>query len=357
MPSAALTRLARKCDLVLVTPEDLTWARRKAGKGFSYRNDKGRPIKDAAIVQRLASLAVPPAYGDVRYAPDPRAHLQAVGRDAAGRLQYRYHPDWEKVREWRKAKRLAKLAAALPKIRRTLSRHLATEEVSKDFALAAVVELVALTAIRAGSETYAKEHGTRGATTLLKSHVRIEDEAKAVLAFTAKGGVRVEKEVCMPRFVAVLQRLKALPGRRLFQYRGADGALHPVRAGEVNAFLKEMSGAPISLKDFRTLVASAGVLETLAQTIPAGSARARRAQVLEAVRTAAEELANTPTVCRKSYVHATVVTAFEEGTLERFARLLKGCRSPQKRAEVLAQIVARTRLEAADAAGVATQAA
>ncbi|MGU3496793.1 DNA topoisomerase IB [Xanthobacteraceae bacterium A53D] len=347
---SSLARLAARCNLALATPDDLTWARRKAGTGFSYRDEKNKPIKDKDTLQRLASLAVPPAYAEVRYAPDPRAHLQAVGRDAAGRLQYRYHADWEHVRELRKARRLAKLAEALPKLRRAIGRHLAAEAETKDFALAAVVELVALTAMRAGGENYAKEHGTRGATTLMKSNLTLEGDSRAILRFKAKGGQAVTKEICLPRFVAVLARFKALPGRRLFQYRGSDGALHPVRASEVNAFLKEASGAPISLKDFRTLVASAGVLETLAQTIPAGSARARRAQVLAAVREAAEELANTPTVCRKSYVHATVVTAFEDGALERFSRLLKGCRSPQKRAEVLARIVARAKLDVAETA-------
>lgn len=342
--SSALSRLARQCRLTLVTPDHLTFSRRKAGTGFSYRDADGKPIRDADILARLAALAVPPAYQDVRYAADPRAHLQAVGRDAAGRLQYRYHPDWEQVRELTKARRLAKLAQALPAIRSQVSRALARSEMDKDFVLAAVVELVALTAMRAGGEAYAKANGTRGATTLLKSNVQLEGDAQAILRFKAKGGQAVTKAICVPRFVAVLARLKQTPGRRLFQYADAAGVLRPVRASEVNAFLKRMSGAPISLKDFRTLVASAGVLETLAQTIPAGSARQRRSQVLAAVRDAAETLANTPTVCAKSYVHASVVTAFEAGALSRFAATLRGCRSPVKRAEVLARIVASARL-------------
>ncbi|WP_394014363.1 DNA topoisomerase IB [Roseixanthobacter pseudopolyaromaticivorans] len=346
-----MTRLAHKAGLVLAGPEDLTWSRRKAGTGFSYRDETGAPIRDAEILSRLAAQAVPPAYQDVRYAPDPRAHLQAIGRDAAGRLQYRYHPDWEKVREVLKARRLAKLADALPTLRRALGRGLADagadRDPTKEFALAAVIELVALTAIRAGGEAYARARGTRGATTLLKSNVT-RDGDRVVIRFKAKGGQKVEKDVCVPRFAAAIARLHRLPGRRLFQYRDAEGTVRPVRADEVNRALKEMSGAPISLKDFRTLVASASVLETLARAVPAGSARARRSQVLEAVRDAAEALANTPTVCRKSYVHGTIVTAFEDGVLERFSATLKGCRSPARRAEVLAQIVATSRLEAAE---------
>ncbi len=341
MPGPAA--LARKAGLRAVSPEALILTRRKAGKGFSYRDGKGEPIRDSVLLERLAALAVPPAYEDVRYAEDPRAHLQAVGRDAAGRLQYRYHPDWEKVREWVKAKRLARFAQALPKVRRRVARDLAAPEPTRAFTLAAVVELVALTSIRAGGETYARERGTRGATTLTKGNIKIEGE-KVSLRFKAKGGQMQERDVCMKRFADVMARLKALPGRRLFQYRGDDGALRAVRAADVNAYLKEISGAPISLKDFRTLVASAGVLETLAATVPAESARQRRAQVLAAVRQAAEELANTPTVCRKSYVHSAVVTAFEDGALERFSKVLRGCRSEFKRAQVLADIVAQTRL-------------
>lgn len=340
--------LAAKAGLVLVRPEDLTLTRRRAGKGFSYRDAEGQPIRDPETLARLASLAVPPAYAEVRFSPDPRGHLQAIGRDAAGRIQYRYHPDWEKVREWRKAKRLATFARALPKVRRAVGRDLSGGTPTRRFALAAVVELVALTCIRAGGEAYAR-NGTRGAATLLKSNVKVED-GRVVLKFRAKGGQPQVREICVPRVVSVVQTLMTVPGRRLFQWRDPDGAVRLVRAGDVNAYLKEVSGAGISLKDFRTLVASASVLETLAATVPATSARARRRQVLEAVREAAEELANTPAVCRRSYVHGAIVTAFEDGALKRFSHMLKGCRSATRRAEVLADLMARARVDLAPAA-------
>ncbi|MCK0196716.1 DNA topoisomerase IB [Ancylobacter sp. 6x-1] len=332
--------LARSHGLVLVGPQDLVLSRRRAGTGFSFRDADGRPIRDSDTVRRLRALAVPPAYEKVRFAADPQAHLQAVGEDAAGRLQYRYHPAWTQVREALKARRLNALAQALPTIRRAIGRHLGAGGEGRDFTYAAVLELVALTAIRAGSESYAREHGTRGATTLLKSHVKIV-EGRVTLRFTAKGGKKVVKEICNPRFVIVMRALLALPGRRLFQYRGEDGALHPVRAGEVNAFLKRIAGCPLSLKDFRTLVASVSALELLAAAAPAGSVRARRSQVVKAVASVAETLANTPSVCRTSYVHAAVVTAFEEGALRGFADELKGTRSPAARAEILARIVGR----------------
>lgn len=322
--------------LVLIEAEALTLRRVKCGTGFSYRRPDGRVLSDAREVARLRSLAVPPAYTDVRYAADRAAHLQAVGTDAAGRLQYRYHPSWTDVREALKARRLAGLARSLPGISRGVTRSLACDDCTSEFATAAVVHLVSLTAIRAGGEAYAKERGTRGATTLLKSNVRI-DGTTIALKFKAKGGKAVSKEVSDAKLAAALTRLLALPGRRLFQYRGQDGALHSVRAGDVNAYLRNVAGRKLSLKDFRTLVASAGALEVLASQPPGTSQRARKAQLREALAEVAEELTNTPTVCRKSYVHAAVVTAFEEGKL---ARLRKLPRSPLKKAELLARLVA-----------------
>lgn len=295
-------------------------------------------MRDAATIKRFNAMAVPPAYVEVRYASDPASHLQAVGRDAAGRLQYRYHPDWEKVRETRKARRLARLIEVLPKIRRSVAQHLGNDSPTREFALAAVIELVARTAIRPGNESYAKLNGTRGATTLLKSNVAIEDDC-IVLAFRAKGNKAVRKECDAARLVRAVDVLRKLPGRRLFQYRDDNGAVRTVNTAQVNAFLREIAGIRISLKDFRTLMASAAVLESLARVVPAESVRGRRKQVLEAVRAAADELSNTPTICRKSYVHDTIVTAFEGGILERFALTLKGCRSPAKREQILAKVV------------------
>jgi DNA topoisomerase-1 len=329
--------VAREKGLTIVGPEALTVRRQRCGTGFCFRLDSGALLRDQREITRLKALAVPPAYSDVRYAADPDAHLQAVGTDAAGRLQYRYHPKWTEVREALKARRLAGLARALPDIQRAVARALQAEPVDQAFVAAAVVHLVSLTAIRAGSEEYAREHGTRGATTLLKSNVMLSDGI-VTLRFKAKGGKAVSKEVRDARLHGAVKALMALPGRRLFQYRDAEGGLHTVRAGDVNAYLCEVAGRRLSLKDFRTLVASAAVLEALANTEPAASERARRSQLRSVVTAVAEDLANTPTVCRKSYVHDAVVTAFEKGAL---ARLRKPMRSPIKKAEVLARVVAR----------------
>ncbi len=337
--SGSVESLAKDLGLTLGEQHELTIRRIRRGKGYSFIRADGKAIRHPGTIKRLNAMAVPPAYEHVRYAADPTSHLQAVGRDAAGRLQYRYHTDWEKVRETRKAHRLARLVAALPKIRRAVSLHLSGEEPTREFALAAAIELIARTAIRPGNESYAKLNGTRGATTLLKSNVLVEDDC-VVLSFKAKGGKAVRKECDASKLVRALSILRTVPGKRMFQFRDAGGNVRAVSTAQVNAFLREIAGIRISLKDFRTLMASAVVLESLSRISPAASERGRRKQVLEAVRAAADELSNTPAICRKSYVHDTIVTAFEDGILERFAATMKGYRSQSKREQLLAQVVA-----------------
>ena len=334
----SVEELASRIGLKLGDQTELTIRRIKRGKSYTFIRANGTPIRHAGTIRRLHAMAVPPAYREVRYAPDPNLHLQAVGVDAAGRLQYRYHVDWEKVREHRKAHRLAKLVGALPRIRRAVSKHLAGDEPTREFTLSAVIELIARTAIRPGNESYARLNGTRGATTLLKSNVVLEDDC-LVLAFKAKGGKAVRKECDAAKLVRAVGILRGVPGRRMFQYRDAQGVVRAVSTTQVNSFLREIAGIKISLKDFRTLMASAVALETLSRITPAASARGRKKQILEAIRAAADELTNTPAICRRSYVHDTIVTAFEDGILERFAATMKGQRSQTRREQLLAQVV------------------
>ena len=334
----SVEELAQELGLRLGDQNALTIRRIKRGKNYSFVRANGSHVRDARTIRRLHAMAVPPAYRHVRYSHDPSSHLQAVGRDAAGRLQYRYHADWEKVREHRKAHRLAKLVAALPKIRRNVSMHLSGDEPTREFALSAVIELIARTAIRPGNKSYARLNGTRGATTLLKSNVTLEDDC-VVLTFKAKGGKAVRKECDAAKLVRAIGILRTVPGKRMFQYRDGSGTVRAVSTTTVNAFLREIAGIKISLKDFRTLMASAVVLESLSRITPASSAHGRKRQVLEAVRAAADELSNTPAICRKSYVHDTIVTAFEDGILERFAATMKGTRSQTRREQLLAQVV------------------
>jgi len=334
----SVEELAADHGLSLGDQNQLTIRRIKRGKGYSFVRANGTQIRHAGTIRRLHRMAMPPAYREVRYSPDPNSHLQAVGVDAAGRLQYRYHVDWEKVREHRKAHRLARLVAALPKIRRNVAKHLAGDEPTREFALSAAIELIARTAIRPGNESYARLNGTRGATTLLKSNVTLEDDC-VVLTFKAKGGKAVRKECKAEKLVRAIRILQAVPGKRMFQYRDGNGVVRGVSTTTVNGFLREIAGIKISLKDFRTLMASAVVVESLSRVTPAASQRGRRRQVLDAIRAAADKLSNTPAICRKSYVHDTIVTAFEDGILERFAATLKTQRIQFKREQLLAQVV------------------
>jgi DNA topoisomerase IB len=227
--SPSAIALARRLGLRHVTTDALSIRRRRCGRGWIYIGVNDRVIRDRATVRRLARLAVPPAYQDVLYARDASAHLQAIGRDAAGRLQYRYHPRWDDVRELRKARRLARLADVLPRIHKSIGRCLAAAEESREFTCAAAIELVARSAIRPGSESYVRLHGTRGAVTLLKSNVDIYGDT-LTLRFQSKGGKIVSKEFDAPRLAGAIARLRQLPGRRLFQCRSESGDVRSVTA-------------------------------------------------------------------------------------------------------------------------------
>jgi len=344
MPSNAPThahdaRFMRELGLRYASAADLTIRRRRSGAGFVYTNGRGKRLRDERTLYRLKRLAVPPAYEDVVYALDPNAHLQARGRDSAGRAQYRYHPDWEKVRELRKARRLAKLAVLLPRIRAWMTRQLRGNEATRDFALASVVALVATTALRPGSETYLQQHGTRGAATLLKTNTAIKG-SRIELRFRGKGGKDVHKEVESRPLARAFKILCKLPGKRLFQYRDEDGTVHALRRRDINAALQAITGHAITLKDFRTLTGSALALEELSAIEPKGSARGRRRQILATMRNVAAELVNTPAVCRRSYVHAAVVEAFESGMLYSLAQRHAGRRRATLREHLLGEVLA-----------------
>lgn len=302
-----------------ITVDELTIRRVRSGTGFSYVQPNGRPLRDPRTLFRLKRLAVPPAYDKVVFAVNTRAHIQAMGIDSAGRRQYRYHADWEKVRETKKAKRLTKLVQCLPKIRRSLTTHLNSAEPTREAALAAVIDLIACTALRPGSESYAREHGTRGASTLLKSNVTIVGD-KIRLKFRGKGGLQIDKELRSRRLVRIFRGLMSLPGTRLFQYRDEGGSVRKVRRRDVNAFLQSLTPEKITLKDFRTMIACSCALGHLADVTPKPSQAGRRKQVKQALRAVADELVNTPAVCAKSYVHTALVDAFESGALARMSK-------------------------------------
>lgn len=305
----------------------LTITRRRSGKGFSYRDADDKPVRDAGTLARIRALAIPPAYRDVRIADDPRAHLQAVGHDEAGRIQHRYHPDWDRVRERRKLKRLQRLVEALPKLRAAIARDLKDRQPSRDKALACAAAIIDRCHIRVGNETYAKENGSHGASTLLKRHVAIKGR-RIELAFRGKSGKDIACVTEDPVLARALARVMALPGRRLLHYRREDGTVAEVRAGEINAYLKRVCGLPVSSKDLRMLAANAAAAELLLAGDVVASESGRKRQLADIMRAISERLVNTPAVVRKSYVHAIVVSSYASGKLRRCyekARAKAGC--------------------------------
>lgn len=307
-------RLRRAAALTKASPEELAIRRRRRGRGFTYLDESGDTVRDRATLDRIRSLAIPPAYEDVRIAADPEAHLQAVGRDEAGRLQYRYHPRWELVREIQKVDRLSAISHTIGRIRRRIARDIRRPAGSRERALASMVMLIDRSHIRIGCEDYVHTGRSRGAATLLKRNVEVNGEGVR-LRFPAKGGRTFECAVDAPALAQVLSEMRALPGRRLFQYRDATGRVRPLSAADANAYLQEIAGAPVTAKDFRTLAATAEAAKRLGTLEPAASATVRRRQVAAVIREVADLLGNTPTVARKSYVHRELVRAFEEHRL------------------------------------------
>lgn len=305
---------ARAAGLKLVSPEALTIQRRRCGRGFVYVDEANGRISDDAVLERIRSLAIPPNYADVRIAKHPRAHLQAVGRDDAGRIQYRYHPDWENVREEQKIEHLAALCRALPRIRRRVERDLRLPEICRNRVLAGVVCLIDRTHIRIGCEDYVHSGRSRGATTLLKRNVRLTGD-RIHLKFHGKGGREVDCETVSPALARLVTELRRLPGPRLFKYRNGNGALHNVNASELNEYLREVAHAPITAKDFRTLAATATAGLKLGAIEPDGRITHRRRQIAGVMREVSVLLSNTPAVVRKSYVHRRLVDAFSRGEL------------------------------------------
>jgi DNA topoisomerase I len=320
MPQDA-KKLCRRYGLNYVVTADLRLRRRSCGKGFTYVDENGRIISDKVVKARIKQLAIPPAWTDVCIAEDARAHLQAVGRDAEGRSQYRYHPDWDKARSETKAQRLFRLGLALPQLRDVVRKALSNPTLTRTKVIAAVVRLIDRALLRPGYEEYAKGSGARGASTLLKNDVSVKGD-KVVVEFEGKGGKPVKRELKDQVLARVLKKLSSLKGRRLFSAPNDKGQARPITAREVNAFLAEASGTDVTAKDFRTFKASAEALALLTENNGHESEKLRKQAIIEAADKASEILVNTRTVARSSYIHPSVIKAYESGKLE--AALFRG---------------------------------
>jgi DNA topoisomerase-1 len=306
--------------------------------GFRYIGRDGKAIRNAAELRRLRGLAIPPAWTDVWICADPRGHLQATGRDARGRKQYRYHQDWRAYRDGNKYGRMRDFAAALPRIRARVAADLARPRLTREKVLAAVVQLLEKSLIRVGNEEYARQNKSFGLTTLQDKHVQVNG-ATLRFSFRGKSGKRHSINVNDRRLARIVKQCRDLPGQDLFQYIDEDGLRRDVTSGDVNVYLKEISGEDFTAKDFRTwagTVLAATALRAL-EEVPSKTQATRN--VITAVDAVAGVLGNTRAVCRKSYIHPAVIDAYMDGTMRRTRGKLAGSRrnrAPRLRPDELA---------------------
>ena len=293
--------------------------RRKRLRGkFCYFDAAGQRISEADEIKRLNALAVPPAYTDVWICADPQGHLQATGRDARGRKQYRYHPRWREVRDGDKYSRLLAFGMALPKLRQRLEAQLALPGHSRDKVMATVISLLDTTLIRIGNSQYARENRSYGLTTLRNKHVAVNGSAIA-FQFRGKSGVEHQITVKDRRLARVIKRCLELPGQDLFQYLDDEGQRHTVSSSDINAYLHSLTAGGFTAKDYRTWAGSSLALSALRE-LKWESASEAKQHVVEMVKAIARELGNTPAVCRKCYIHPAVLDAFLLGTLAELPR-------------------------------------
>ncbi|MDH4906120.1 DNA topoisomerase IB [Xanthomonas axonopodis pv. ricini] len=317
---------ARAAGLTYVNDQQPGISRRKAGKSFSYRDADGQRIADADTLQRIRSLAIPPAYTDVWICAKPNGHLQATGRDARRRKQYRYHADWAQVRGEGKFERVIAFGTALPKLRRRLRRDLVLPGFPREKVLAIVVALLADTLVRVGNAEYARSNRSYGLTTLRNRHMEFLKGGRARLKFRGKSGQDHDIEVDDKQLVKLIRQCQQLPGQSLFQYRDDDGQLQPVDSGEVNDYLREAMGEDFTAKDFRTWGGTLAALQRLARLpLPERSNERALKQVQnDVIREVADALGNTPSVCRKAYIDPCVFEGWRAGQLQAMATGVRG---------------------------------
>jgi DNA topoisomerase-1 len=299
--------------LEYVTDEEPGLRRRRSGRGFVYLYPDGRRVRGDSELDRIRALAVPPAWTDVWIARQENAHLQATGRDARGRKQYRYHTQWRTQRDAAKFEHLLDFSGALPKIRRRVQRDLREREVTREFVVAVVVRLLETSLVRVGNEEYARDNGSFGLTTLRDRHVRLNGR-HLDLVFPGKSGRVHAVPVHDPRLVRAVRKCRDVPGQILFQYIDELGR-HPIRSNDVNEYLRETSSADITAKDYRTWIATLLAASALADSSAPESEREATSVINDVVGSVSDELGNTPAVCRTSYVHPMVLDEFRRGTL------------------------------------------
>ncbi len=320
-------------------------SREKGEEGFVYLAPDGAPVTDEKVIERIRKLAIPPAYTDVWICRDPRGHLQAVGRDARGRKQYRYHADWRAIRDEAKYGKMLLFGHKLPEIRAQVAHDLALPGLPRRKVLAAVVALLEKTLMRIGNEEYTRSNKSFGLTTLRNRHARIRG-SEVVLDFRAKHGIQQHVELRDRRLAGILKRLQDIHGQELFQYLDEDEQRHGISSQDVNEYLHEISGEDITAKDFRTWAATNLAALALHELERFDSQAKAKKNLLHAVEKVSKLLGNTPAMCRKCYIHPAIFDGYLDGSL---AEALK------QRAEAVLepQAASRTDLTAEEVAVVA----
>lgn len=306
------TEAAKAAGLRYVTDRRPGLRRLGSPKRFRYLDAEGHAVRDAETLQRIRSLVIPPAWTEVWICPLANGHLQATGRDARGRKQSRYHPRWREVRDANKYERMTLFAAALPRIRKRVTRDLKRRGLPREKVLATIVSLMEETHIRVGNEEYARTNKSYGLTTLRNRHVDVHG-ATITFDFAGKSGVHHTVDLRDARLARIVRQCEELPGQELFQYVDEDGEARGVDSSDVNAYLQEAAGGHFTAKDFRTWAGSVLAHVTLAEIGAFASATEAKRNVVAAIKRVAERLGNTPSVCRKCYVHPAVLEAYLAG--------------------------------------------
>jgi DNA topoisomerase-1 len=305
---------AREAHLRYVSDEQPGITRKKHGKNFDYFDARGRKIHDPDTINRIRALAIPPAWTDVWISRYDNGHIQATGRDDRGRKQYRYHARWRQVRDANKYDRMIDFAKALPLIRKTTAKHLALPALPREKVLAAVVRVMEKTLIRVGNEEYARTNHSYGLTTMEDKHAKIRG-AKVVFEFRGKSGKEHEIDFEDPRLAKIVKACQDLPGEQLFQYRNHEGKVVDIDSTDVNQYLREITGADFTAKDFRTWAGTVLAARALQELKAFDSKKAAKKNIVRAVESVAMRLGNTTAVCRKCYIHPAVLNAYLDGSL------------------------------------------
>lgn len=317
--AAAARQDAKQAGLRYVKDGSSGYRRLQASKGFRYVDADGKPLKDESHLARIRSLAIPPAWREVWICRWDNGHLQATGRDARGRKQYRYHPQWRTVRDEAKYERMLQFGLALPQLRASLDRALALPGLPREKVLAAIVFLLHATLMRVGNREYARENESFGMSTLRKKHVRL-DGSEIRFAFRGKSGIHHSIRLQDRRLANLVKRMRELPGQDLFQYQDEQGEPHAIGSADINDYLRELSGEDYTAKDFRTWSGTVLAASALIACEPCQSDAHGKRMITQAIVEVAGKLGNTPAICRKCYVHPQVLVCYTDGSLHTLAK-------------------------------------